>query len=30
MSQAKEAWKQKNQLSYNLNSEFMDYKDKWK
>ena len=28
--QAMTEWKTKEQLSYNLNSEFMDYEDKWK
>ena len=28
--QAAEEWKTKDQLNYNLNSDFMDYNDKWK
>jgi len=30
MQKAKEVWKKKDQLNYNLNSDFMDFKDKWK
>lgn len=30
MQKSKEEWKTKEQLDYNLNSEFMDFDDKWK